>query len=745
MDAGALRLLEKIAGAVSVRSGVAPPGPRSYVTSHSGDGHGEYLRRHVLTRADLRAAHDEGVARFAAHMIASMYQAGLDRRYGDSLAREVRAIVQAADGAARNRVVDYGVVPMLTKLDVPLLGRLSGEHHDVAAQVCSIGDRALHEMLGGGGGTSGDAGAFAFTRGVTDPNEAVRRAVGEGSTVWTASVETYLAVTLCDPYAYGVSGTRAVFTFVAFLILRCKLRKDHKTGADAPEPNPALDRELDNAPDLVALLEGGGDGLDWRTMQLILGRVETLPSFRAFLACMSKHRADDVADEQFHALYTVLKATYVVHFAAEWVGNEIEAQLLCEAEAAATSASAPAVPDERVHSDATVEDVAKLVRDIDAVVDTLTPGAPKKPLTRLQRASAYQRIVDVSARLDDLERVVYGKARRADDFGVWHKDRERVVGYAGGRAAATKAADFASDAGKSKVWVTAVPVGVYGRPPAVVEALEAVDEIGDDDMLRVAGLLKHYAGALSGKTKAATAPAADAASDRKVERLYRLRPVLGIVSRVYSFLYRLLETHHAKQTPAIVTMLRRAGWREARAGVALTDLHQQMFESLTRVMAGAIRFCHDRTADALGLVAGVVALRTRNMRLMGALQRQVLSVVPACHPFRFARGVTLTLPASVAASIVPRQSTEPLPPQWNALGYLNDRNTTIAQRTERAEAMTLMRAILGEAEFEKFERENTASVGLIKLIAKGCEEPKAGTSLEAMRNIALAAAEAGGL
>ena len=190
------------------------------------------------TDSELRQMQVQYAAWFAVHMMSSMSLAGLDRTYG-TIGEEVDRILRASEESppSTNIVIDFA---LMRKIREASTSALQLEVDSAAPRISTICPEVL-------GATTEVLRAFLTSKkvpatpafevvlGVTDPDDRLRalgRRIGESDRIVTASLATYLALTLCDPYAYGVSGTRAVFTFVAFLILRCRLRKD-KRGKDA--------------------------------------------------------------------------------------------------------------------------------------------------------------------------------------------------------------------------------------------------------------------------------------------------------------------------------------------------------------------------------------------------------------------------------------------------------------------------------------------------------------------------------
>ena len=115
-------------------------------------------------------------------------------------------------------------------------------------------------------------------------------------------------------------------------------------------------------------------------------------------------------------------------------------------------------------------------------------------------------------------------------------------------------------------------------------------------------------------------------------------------------------------------------------------------------------------------------LRDANLTLMAMLQRRVLDTTTACHPFRHGALTQLTLPAAAVARMLP--SDRVLPLDWATAQKLHlDRDSTL-------------RALIGGSTFARLREEDTATLGLLRLLAKDQEDPTGeGTAAARLRHM----------
>ena len=199
--------------------------------------------------------------------------------------------------------------------------------------------------------------------------------------------------------------------------------------------------------------------------------------------------------------------------------------------------------------------------------------------------------------------------------------------------------------------------------------------------------------------------------------MYKLATPLMILGRTYAFLHKLFAatgTGAPKKIPVIVTMIREAGWATADkvTNMRYTTGFAKQFEAFTMAMGYGLLYCHESSADSTrGLQFGMQMqkLRDANLTLMAMLQRRVLDTTTECHPFRHGALTQLTLPASVVARMLP--SDRVLPLDWSTTHKLHlDRDSTL-------------RALIGNATFTRLREEDTATLGLLRLLGKQQEEP----------------------
>jgi hypothetical protein len=740
-------LLDQITSAL-VKKGGAPSAPpdwrREFIaTAPAGVG---ALRQHVVTNQFVHDASIYAINEFAAMMISSMHLAGLDRRYG-SIATELDRISTALVPQSANVAVDFPILPKLQKLDARLL-TLADETdaRSMSAELYALSDTSLANLLSSDRSSNGP---FSFQPGMTDPSDVVRKVVGANNGLSTASVHTYLGLTLCDPYAYGVSGSRSVLAFVASLIIRTRLRE---SGSFSQEqwPVSSIDKELMKSPELLGLL-GGNTAIDSLLIARATSGIAKMESFKELLQCIKTYSADSThLDANFHALYTVLKACYIVHFATDWLTKEFAFQMQLETDQAGNGKAATASAQKPCeHSDdAMVEIRRKLYALMASLRDVSTSSAiADDGLMRLKVAGAYRLVIALNAALARVQRAC---TSAPGGMGLWVNytlgtdpgstaqcTRDELLQFCADCDAATSGkgvappADLIADL--EILGDSPIPLHHYTAGTGEVsqkESIEASDEIGSDEITRVGALMCAYGHAvvMNHRLRAPPKPAPRSTGgydgDVRVLRFYRMRAVLMFIGRVYSFLYQLdggVQTN-TKTVPRIVAMLRTAGWhsRESETGAVYLDLYRSMFARLTTVMASGLLLCNntesDDTTRCMQFSSGLLELRDKNLRLMSAIQRKIYSIVPSCHPFMYAQDTQLTLPASIVAQLLP--TGDVLPPDWSVSHVLYNGNVDGRIVAAQPDSRVLLQALLGERAFKLFEVEQRASISLIDLIAK---------------------------
>jgi hypothetical protein len=144
------------------------------------------------------------------------------------------------------------------------------------------------------------------------------------------------------------------------------------------------------------------------------------------------------------------------------------------------------------------------------------------------------------------------------------------------------------------------------------------------------------------------------------------------------------------------------------------------FESFTYMLAHCTLYCHSLIGDmsrTTRLVHHIHKTKEHNAQLMGILQRTALGTVEVCHPFARAEGTQMTLPASVAASILPTTHTAPL--EWGPadLVFRNDINVGPGKTPiPTSDVRYLLRAVVGESAFAQLAHEQRSSINLIEKI-----------------------------
>jgi hypothetical protein len=709
-------LLDRLGGA----DGVVDPqyGPREAEAALA-----LYAGLHVPYRSMLRLAN----VAFSAYMIGSMYTAGLDRRFGDGMESEIdkirRAVLARPGVGGPNAVVDFAFVGQISALDARWRRAVRHAQQPPADAMCRLCDDTLVGLLAGEPTTHAErdaASRFLFKRGASDPTAVEQERFGKGRAIYTASVETYVCATLCDPYAYGLSGTRAVHTFLAFLMLRYTDRAHERAPPARDTALDLLDREvrklrLDEA--LQRLASDGARGARHNTQQeraRVVENMKRLGLFKSFIECIKAHGGDaatpTAGPSAGDALYAVVKATYIVHFAAEWLDKLVRAQLVCEATTARTSGGPPRLAPESVAwFERAFAQLAPLRKELEDTKKAFGDGEKSDADGERARARAYLLMLRISDALDQIE----VRARIALGDATPDPKRDTV-------AAAKLLPIVRGERVRASANDIAVVVQALQRHPA---------KDVRDAVVALAGALEVDTAALVSKLRPSLGsggPDVDDEAATRARRLYTIRPVVAAIGRVYSFMYRLLERPGGAggaggagggAPPVILAALLANGWtRSAVRGEPASALHRSMLEHFTETMARAIEFCYDASTSGELLLGVIDTLRVKNLRLMGEAQRQLLSAVPACHPFRFAEGAQYSLSSAVAAQLS-GDATLALPIGWAARA-LNDNSTGKHVKDIKgwAGVDVLLEATFGASRLQALNRANDAALQVIGLM-----------------------------
>jgi hypothetical protein len=691
-----------------------------FVTQRGGTG---ALADWTGSSEQLRRIQVEHTAWFAVHVMSAMGLAGLDRTYGP-LSEEVDRILRASEDSppSPNIVIDFALMRKIREANTSALqlevDSASPRVADVGAQVLVATTEVLRSFL-----TSKKmpaTPAFEVILGVTDPDDQLRalgKRIGETDRIVTASLATYLALTLCDPYAYGMSPTRSVHAFLASTIQRAKLRSEGKPDESDWELTD-LDQQIMLAPEI---LNAGDDDVDSKTLSAALAAIEAMPAFKTYMACALHHRSTHAhrTNRDFHGMYTILKATYIVNVSVTWLQKVLMSQMELEE---------TAVQDEPA---ARTPQYVKLTQDARHEL-----GLHVNALEKIQEryfddglrdlSGAYFAIAVIADKIRSLSRTAVFSGTLLGFESVLIADRTRGT-------SPTSKHDSAIASGDPAQLTAAVASGVKLLYPAQLAlpgerikdappvsqrlAAEIVSGSSEKEILILATRLRQYAQLLlalaSVSEQASAQPAqSECGAGCTEQRMYKLATPLLILGRTYAFLQKLFNATGAgapKKIPVIVTMIRNAGWSEEDKVTKMryTTTFARQFEAFTMAMGHGLLYCHEATSDSTrGLQFGMAMqkLRDANLTLMAMLQRRVLDTTTDCHPFRHGALTQLTLPAAAVARMLP--SDRVLPLDWATAQKLHlDRDSTL-------------RALIGNTTFTRLREEDSATLGLLRLLSK---------------------------
>jgi hypothetical protein len=709
----------------SGRNAGATGGRDLFVTQRGGTG---ALADWTGSSEQLRRMQVEHTAWFAVHVMSSMGLAGLDRRYG-TISEEVDRILRASEDAppSPNIVIDFA---LMRKIREASTSALQLEVDSASPRVAAIGrevlgatTEVLRSFL-----TSKKlpaTPAFEVVLGVTDPDDKLRalgRRMGETDRIVTASLATYLALTLCDPYAYGISPTRTVHAFLASTIRRARMRSDG-TADESEWGLTDLDHQIMLAPEI---LSAGDDDADSTTLQAALEAVKRMPALRSLMQCAQQHRATDAhrTNPDFHGMYTILKATYIVNVAVTWLQKVLMAQLELEETAVREEPAARApvhvmlTPDARHVLAHQIHELAQIQRRHlddgrrDLANAYVAAASCADEIRRLSRTAV------LSTGTLAFEAVLVPHATRYAETAIdaTIDDAQQLVAAAGGPIVLHYPATLA------------LPGERIQRGTPVVGPRLAAEVAAGTDEAQIGVLVKRlrqYAQMLLtlgdvAEQGAAQPPATECGAGCTEQRMYKLATPLLILGRTYAFLHKLYAATGSgapEKVPVIVTMIRKAGWAttDKVTNTRYTTSFAKQFAAFTMAMGHGLLYCHESSADSTrGLQFGMAMqkLRDANLTLMAMLHRRVLDTTPACHPFRHGEMTQLTLPAAAVARMLP--SDRVLPLDWDTARKLHlDRDGTL-------------RALLGNATFTRLREEDAATLGLLRLLTKQQEVPAGG-------------------
>ena len=697
-----------------------------FVTQRGGTG---ALADWTGSSEQLRRIQVDHTAWFAVHVMSAMGLAGLDRSYG-TISEEVDRILRASEDSppSPNIVIDFA---LMRKIREASTSALQLEVDSASPRVAAVGlevlgatTEVLRSFL-----TSKKfpaTPAFEVILGVTDPDDMLRalgKRIGETDRIVTASLATYLALTLCDPYAYGMSATRSVHSFLASTIQRAKLRSEGKTDESEWELSD-VDNQIMLAPEIMS---AGDDDVDPTTLGAALNAIQVMPAFKTYMACVKRHRATHAhrTNPDFHGMYTILKATYVVNVAVTWMQKVLMAQMELEEAAVQEEQTARAKP----HVTLTPEARHRLEYEIHKLGQIEQTHFADN---RRDLAGAYRAIARSADTIRSLSLTTVVSTHLLAFSTTLVPSRTFA-------ASANNSNDAAIEAQSPTALLAAVAGGIKLYYPAALAlpgenirsdtepvgprlASEIASGSSETEMRVLVKRLTQYAQILvklSGVAEEAAAqpPTSECGAGCTEQRMYKLATPLMILGRTYAFLHKLFAatgTGAPKKIPVIVTMIREAGWAKADkvTNMRYTTGFAKQFEAFTMAMGYGLLYCHESSADSTrGLQFGMQMqkLRDANLTLMAMLQRRVLDTTTECHPFRHGALTQLTLPASAVARMLP--SDRVLPLDWSTTHKLHlDRDSTL-------------RALIGNATFTRLREEDTATLGLLRLLGRQQEEP----------------------
>ena len=671
------------------------------------------LSMFVLTPEEDTAMHLASIRQFAAYIICSMYLAGLDRAYG-GVHTEVARLMTATQESSRNTVVDFSLVKNMLSTPISSISSFemgrpqqSVNELELASEIAYVLDAGLSKFLFGKdrkraaerahGAASAAYGeeSFEVRVGATDPNESAHEFAGKSRVTKTPSVHTYLALTLLDPYAYGISEKRAVLTFLVSVMQRAILRNTKPDAFEDRSAKDEIDAEIDSSLVLSSLSQSSLVEGDAEDASIIRAEIQKLPTFKKFVRCMREHSADaaHTSNPSFHALYTLLKGTYLVHFASYYLSMAVNTVLREEMN---TEPKAPRPrPDKKcVLSRAVLSSIEGSARELAARVDSFrgAGGAPDRLDTQDLRRQIMKANIAVCELQDRCAYTHEGKPVTLDRLitkGSFvtidaatagalmdddHATLARLLLGPGGHAAAA-------------ALKTETTFPLYTRSSQIFDrdamhgAHDAGDEYSDDELCEIGKF--HVAFMMFLVTRSTSDFHGDAGDEDEASpeermrrvRFFRFRPIVLFLSRLYAFFYRSYTSlvQPKKEQPVIVTMLVGAGWKRSVQRENEAERMQKMFSSFTRVMSNMLLFCHHVKGD---LYRGPIVMKQlrklyfANLALMSVTQQKLLKTVPSCHPFHSGTKTQLTLPTAVAVKMIPTEFV--LPPNYS-VASLNDR------------------------------------------------------------------------
>jgi hypothetical protein len=667
------------------------------------------LSMFVLTQAEDTEMHLASVRQFAAYIICSMYLAGLDRAYG-GVHTEVSRLMTATQDSSRNTVIDFSLVKNMLSTPISSIASFEmGRPHqsvnelELASEISYVLDAGLSKFLFGKDRKKRAAAAAAFGEepfevrvGATDPNESAHEFAGKSRVTKTPSVHTYLALTLLDPYAYGISEKRAVLTFLVSVMQRAILRNTKPELFDDRDKKDEIDSEIDSSVVLSSLSASSLVEGDAEEAAAIRAEILKLPTFKKFVRCMREHSADTAhtSNPSFHALYTLLKGTYLVHFSSYYLSMAVNTilrdEMTTENKPSATDAKRKCVLSRSVLSsiEGSARELARLADDVhnDSGTDRLDLHDLRRLISKanvalceLQDRCAYKE--EVSGTMKSM--TLYGLIPRRmfkeiNEAANGAKDVAEALLSKSTEELAEILINGQNRAGAAPDHTTLFPL--YTRSSQIFEH-DAARDIGDDvtheDMVQVArfhvALMMYHVNRSTADFHGHNSDEDTSSPEEKMRRVrfFRLRAIVLFLTRLFAFFFRSY-THLVqprKEQPVIVTMLVGAGWKRSAQRENEAARLQKMFSSFTRVMSNLLLFCHHIKGDLYRgpiLMKQLRKLYFSNLALMAVAQQKLLKTVPSCHPFHSGTKTQLTLPTAIAVKMIPTEFV--MPPDYTVAG-----------------------------------------------------------------------------
>jgi hypothetical protein len=711
---------------------------------------------------------------FAMYVITSMHLAGLDRRYAtleDEAARLQSALSESGDGSS----VDYELMYSLRSVDTgPLqlvldsrgddtddkVGDSSEVFSRLSAALSDVAQTSATTFLAGVPISEASA-PFQFLLGPTDPSDWIRELVGESGRLLTPSPTAFLYLTLLDPYAYGVSSQRAIMTFIASMLVRAQIREESGSG---DEPSTNIDDFIarENVQSLLS-----SDSVDDAELKRLRAEIQKMESFGRFMRCLHAHSASEAPKNSpsFHAVYSVLKATYLLHFACSWLSIEVTNGITKEAE---EKAKRPAKKE--THKYIVSESNQALLHQARTRLAAATRRLPDPPSAKSRtraRRDALQACADcLLAIIDAAKKATHVEhASRATDshvkapsdaFGMvavrkTDKEYTSMDRHLTEKIRDAKAKEHEPDPIEAlddqTAWEHIKNVGstivnplimrsVYDMTVRTMSMSEAETFVETHNLIDnnnnassqlrfLASAMEFYLMFLSNAEKSGES---DTDAPEAGKRAYKLATAVFFMYRLHDFLRQMYKIPHVSNNePTIVTMLRGAGWTQSKneSGPSAQAVLNKVFESLTYMLAHCTLYCHSLIGDmsrTTRLVHHIHKTKRNNIQLMGILQRTALGTVPACHPFLRAGETQQTLPAAVAASVLPTMRHAPL--EWGPAELVFRSEIDVGGPTpiDPSDARYLLRAVVGEKAFARLTHEQRSSISLIQKIRQANDD-----------------------